>query len=65
MQEKDVVATTETRCATVNETSKKLVGYDVTVRHDGKEKVLRTSFRPGDRLPVRDGQVVLEPPAAN
>jgi hypothetical protein len=35
------------------------------VRHDGKEKVLRTSFRPGDRLPVRDGQVVLEPPAAN
>jgi uncharacterized protein YcfJ len=63
MQERDVVTATETRCTTVNQTSKKLVGYDVTVRVDGKDRVVRTSFKPGAQLPVRDGQVVLEPPA--
>ena len=64
MQEKDVVTTTETRCTTVNETSKKLIGYDVTYRLDGKEKVVRTSFRPGAQIPVKDGQLVLTPPDA-
>lgn len=62
MQEKDVVTTTETRCTTVNETSRQLVGYDVTVRLDGKEKVVRTSFKPGKQIPVKDGQLVLVPP---
>ncbi|HET9023578.1 MAG TPA: glycine zipper 2TM domain-containing protein [Burkholderiaceae bacterium] len=64
MQEKDVVTTTETRCTTVNETSKKLIGYDVTYRLDGKEKVVRTSFKPESRIPVKDGQLVLTPPDA-
>jgi len=64
MQQKDVVTTTETRCTTVNETSQKLIGYDVTYRLDGKEKVVRTSFRPGPQIPVKDGQLVLTPPAA-
>jgi uncharacterized protein YcfJ len=64
MQEKDVVTTTETRCTTVNEKSQKLVGYDVTVRLDGKEKVVRTSYKPDGRIPVQDGQLVLAPPAA-
>ncbi|MGE5161503.1 MAG: glycine zipper 2TM domain-containing protein [Betaproteobacteria bacterium] len=62
MQEKDVVTTTETRCTTVNETSRKVVGYDVTYRVDGKDKVVRTSFRPGSQLPLKDGQPVLTPP---
>jgi uncharacterized protein YcfJ len=62
MQEKDVETTTERRCKTVNETSKKLVGYDVTYRLDGKQGVVRTSFRPGATIPVKDGQLVLDPP---
>jgi uncharacterized protein YcfJ len=62
MQEKDVVTTTETRCTTVNATSQKVIGYDVTYRLDGKEKVVRTSFRPGAQIPVKDGQLVLTPP---
>lgn len=62
MQDKDVVTTTETRCTTVNETSQKLAGYEVTYRLDGQQKVVRTSFRPGATLPVKDGQVVLSPP---
>ncbi len=62
MQRNDVETTTEKRCKTVNETSKKLVGYDVTYRLAGKESVVRTSFKPGATLPVRDGQPVLVPP---
>jgi len=62
MQEKDVVTTTERRCKTVNERSQKVVGYNVTYRLDGKDGVVRTSFKPGPKLPVKDGQVVTTPP---
>lgn len=64
MQESDVVTKSEQRCRTVNETSRKVIGYDVTYRLDGKEGVARMSFKPGDKLPVKDGQVVTTPPAA-
>jgi uncharacterized protein YcfJ len=64
MQQKDVVTTTERQCKTVNETTQKLVGYDVTYRLDGKESVVRTSFKPEARIPVKDGQLVLTPPEA-
>lgn len=64
MQEKDVVTTTETRCKTVYDTSKKLVGYDVTYRLDGKQSVVRTSSDPGKRIPVKDGKLVLKAPDA-
>jgi uncharacterized protein YcfJ len=62
-QEGDVVTTNERRCKTVNEKSQKLLGYDVTYRLDGKEAVVRTPFKPGPKLPVKDGQVVTTPPA--
>ena len=29
-----------------------------------QEKVVRTSFRPGSQIPVKDGQLVLTPPEA-
>jgi len=64
MQQKDVATTTERRCKTVNETSQKLVGYDVTYRLEGKESVVRLPFKPGGRIPVKDGQLVLTPPAS-
>jgi uncharacterized protein YcfJ len=63
MQEKDVSTTTERRCKTVNERSQKVVGYNVTYRLEGKDGVVRMSFKPGSKLPVRDGQVVTTPPA--
>lgn len=62
-QQKNVVTATERRCKTVNDTTQKLIGYDVTYRLEGKEAVLRTSFKPGPTLPVKNGQVVAEPPA--
>jgi uncharacterized protein YcfJ len=63
MQEKDVVTSTETRCKTVNDTSEKLLGYDVTYRLEGKEATVRMAFNPGKQIPVQDGKLVLSPPA--
>jgi uncharacterized protein YcfJ len=40
------------------------VGYDVSYRLDGKEDHLRLAYDPGKRIPVQDGKLVLEPPAA-
>ena len=62
MQRRDVITTTERRCKTVHDTTQKLVGYDVTYRLGDKEGTLRTSFKPGATLPVKDGQVVATPP---
>ena len=62
MQQKDVVTTTEKRCKTVEDKSQKLIGYDVTYRLEGKEGTVRMSFNPGNRIPVKDGQLVLAPP---
>lgn len=58
LQEKDVTTTTEQHCRTVNEKSQKLVGYNVTYRLNGKQGEVRTSFKPGATLPVKNGQVV-------
>jgi len=63
-QQKNTVTETHQRCKTVNDTTQKLIGYDVTYRLEGKEGVLRTSFKPGPTLPVKDGQVVATPPPA-
>jgi len=65
MQERDVVTKTEHRCKTVNEKLQKRVGYTVTYRLDGKEGVVQTSFRPGQTLPVKDGQVLTMAPSEN
>lgn len=35
-----------------------VVGYDVTYRYDGAVRTVRMDDRPGERLPVVDGQVV-------
>ncbi|WP_066271882.1 glycine zipper 2TM domain-containing protein [Hydrogenophaga palleronii] len=63
MQRKDVTTTTERRCKTVNEKSQKLSGYSVTYRLDGQQGTVRTSFKPGATLPVKDGKVDTTPPA--
>jgi len=63
MQEKDVSTSTERRCKTVQDKSQKLVGYNVTYRLEGKEGSVRTSFKPGATLPVKDGKVDITPPS--
>lgn len=63
MQEKDVVTTTERRCKMVEDVSEKLLGYDVAYKLDGKEGTVRLAYDPGKQIPVKDGQLVLSPPA--
>ncbi len=41
-----------------------VVGYDVTYRYQGQEQTVRLEERPGQRLPVIDGQVVTQTAAA-
>ncbi len=38
----------------------KVIGYDVTYRYAGVEQNIRMEQRPGDRLPVIDGEVVVQ-----
>jgi uncharacterized protein YcfJ len=59
MQAGNTVTTTEQRCATVYDTHKEQVGFNVRYRLDGREQTVRMDHDPGERLPVRDGQVVL------
>ncbi len=61
LQQKDTVAATERRCKMVNEKSERVAGYDVTYRLKGQDGTVRTSFRPGPTLPVKDGKVVTTP----
>nr|MBA3486815.1 hypothetical protein [Lysobacter sp.] len=37
-----------------------VVGYDVTYRYMGAEQTVRMDERPGERLPVVDGEVVVQ-----
>jgi uncharacterized protein YcfJ len=64
MQQKDVVTTTERQCKTVSEKSERSIGYDVTYRLDGKDGVVRMAFNPGAKIPVKDGKLVTDAPAA-
>lgn len=60
MQDKDTYTTTERVCNTVTDTRKDLVGYDVQYRLGEQVATVRMDHKPGDTLPVRDGQVVLD-----
>ncbi|WP_242103999.1 glycine zipper 2TM domain-containing protein [Lysobacter sp. M2-1] len=41
-------------------TEDQTIGYDVTYRYDGEERTIQMDERPGERLPVIDGQVVTQ-----
>ncbi|KGM57709.1 membrane protein [Lysobacter arseniciresistens ZS79] len=46
-------------------TQDQVIGYDVTYRYDGQEQTVRLDEEPGERLPVIDGEVVLQTAAAS
>jgi uncharacterized protein YcfJ len=59
MQANDTYTTTETRCNTVTDSHDKVVGYDVKYDLDGEVGQVRMDRDPGERIPFRDGQLVL------
>jgi uncharacterized protein YcfJ len=59
-QQANTVQATETRCSTVYDTVEKPDGYDVTYKLGDATGSVRMDHHPGDRIPVRDGELVLE-----
>jgi uncharacterized protein YcfJ len=45
--------------------SDEVVGYDVTYSYDNQERTIRMDDKPGERLPVIDGQVVTQTAAVD
>lgn len=60
IQAGDTYTTTERRCETVQDTRAQVTGYDVRYRLGDREGQIRMSQRPGDRIPVRDGELMPE-----
>jgi uncharacterized protein YcfJ len=59
MQDKDTVTTNEQRCKTVKATHDKVTGYEVKYLLNGKIGEVRMDHRPGEKIPLKDGQLVL------
>lgn len=60
LQDRDTYTTTEQKCSTVYDTSEKRTGYEVRYRLGGQESSVKMNHEPGERIPVRDGHLVLD-----
>ena len=63
MQAGNTVDTVEQRCTTVYDTSQEPQGFDVRYRLGETEGTVRMDHDPGERIPVREGELVLAKPA--
>lgn len=54
-QKATTTSTVQRRCDTVNNTSSKLVGYDVSYVHNGVTRTARMDHDPGDRVKIQEG----------
>lgn len=59
MQDKDTYVASERQCKTVTHVSEKVVAYDVAYRLSGHTGTVRMDHKPGERIPVKDGKLVL------
>lgn len=59
VQDSNTYTTHEQKCATVYDTSEQRVGYRVRYRLDGHEASVKMDHDPGERIPVKNGQLVL------
>jgi uncharacterized protein YcfJ len=60
LQDNDTTTKSERHCATVYDSHKERVGYEVRYRLGDKEGQVRMNHDPGQAIPVRDGNLVLE-----
>jgi uncharacterized protein YcfJ len=60
VQDRNTYTTTEQKCATVYDTSEKRIGYEVRYRLEGREASVKMDHDPGERIPVHNGQLVLD-----
>jgi uncharacterized protein YcfJ len=59
MQDGDTYTTTERRCQTVTDSHESVVGYNVSYKLGDEQGTVRMDEKPGDRIPVENGQLVL------
>lgn len=59
MQARDTYTTTERRCNTVTDSHQNVIGYNVTYMLGDQEHTVRMDEKPGSRIPVENGQLVL------
>jgi uncharacterized protein YcfJ len=59
-QDKNTYTTTEHRCHTVTDTSENVAGYNVTYMIGEERGTIRMDRKPGNRIPVKNGQLVLD-----
>jgi uncharacterized protein YcfJ len=62
MQQGNTVTTTQQRCETVYDSHEERTGYEVKYRLGDEEGKVRMDRDPGERIPVRDGKLVLDAP---
>lgn len=60
-QANDTVTTMERQCTSVTDSREKVVGYDVTYRIGEQQGQVRMDQAPGERIPLVNGELVLEP----
>jgi uncharacterized protein YcfJ len=60
LQDRDTYTTTAQKCSTVYDSAQKRTGYEVRYRLDGEESTVKMDHDPGERIPVRDGHLVLD-----
>lgn len=60
LQDRDTTTTTQQKCETVYDRSEKQVGYEVRYRLKDREETVKMDHDPGERIPVRDGKLLLE-----
>ena len=59
VQAGNTYTTTEHQCHTVYEKTQRPNGYEVRYRLNGRESTVRMDHDPGQRIPIRNGQLVL------
>ncbi len=62
MQTKDTYTTVEQVCKTHYDTREDITGYYVSYRLADKESVVRMSYDPGNKIPLKNGMLDLTPP---
>lgn len=60
MQKGNTYETTEQHCQIVYDTEQRPAGYDVKYRLDGNTHTVRMDHDPGSRIPVNNGQLMLD-----
>lgn len=59
MQNNSTYTTTERRCQTVYDSHNEVVGYNVQYRIGDQTGTVRMDHKPGDTIPLKDGELVL------